>query len=167
VNGAQVYAQARAYARAFTQGQSLGRHILDELAQEAACGILHALKRHDPAKGGDINYGCRLWAIHYMKRHMNRMAGPVNHTEHVPPAVTLTGPDTDGVGGHADRRTVDPRTAEGAEFSEALRNADPRTRLMVEAKLAGHTNIDIGEALGVSREWVRQSLAAFLERLDQ
>jgi RNA polymerase sigma factor (sigma-70 family) len=156
--------RSKHWAAQFAKRLSLAWHIVDELAQEAALGILRARQLYQPKLGAFDSYA-QSWAFALMRRHVNKLAGPVNHSEAMPHAVSLVMPtDTPGPG-HVDYRTTPAQTAD-VEFAEAIDAQEPTVQVMIEAKIKGASNDEIADGMGLSREYVRKKLRAFAESLE-
>ena len=162
----EIKVQSMIWAREFARRLSLARHVIDDLAQEAATAILFAAPRY---RKGDqsLKSWAKPLAFKYMRRHLNTLGGPVGNTERMPESVALISAEAEeGTVGMRDERTVPALSHENAEFSEALGKLDTHTQLMVEAKLKGETYDEIADGMGVSREFVRRRVTAFATELS-
>lgn len=165
MTGEEIAKKSKFWAEQFARQLSLGRHIVDELAQEASIGILTAQNKYKPTRGPFVPYA-QMWAFALMRKQVNRMAGPVSKDGKLPPSVSLLSPDApEDDAGHRDDRTTRALAHEQAEFSEALAKCDARTQLMVEARIAGATNTEIAKSMGCNREYVRTRLNNFIESM--
>lgn len=172
MQGDQIDATAKSWARAFARKFYLARHIVDELAQEAAIGILIARKKYDARHGPDaFKAYARAGAVMRMKRHMNKLAGPVaprlDVDPRIPKSVGLTSPDApDNQPGHRDTRSTVPEYDNAIEFEKAVARQETRVQTMIHKKLQGCTHEEIAIELGISRECVRKKVVGFFAMLD-
>lgn len=160
---AQIDSLSKKWARQFASRMSLGRHMVDDLSQEAAIACLRAAKRYRPEKGSLENYA-RLWAFALMQKHMNQHGAALGHGRHQPITHTLVEVPTEGQHMWADTRATSGHAHETVVAREALaRASDERQYVMVVMRIEGHTMPEIAAAFGVSQQRVDQILEVFGE----
>jgi RNA polymerase sigma factor (sigma-70 family) len=136
------------WANAFSRRLTLAEHIKDELAQEAALGILRAIQLYKPARGSIVTYA-NLWAFAMMRKHVNRCGSAVAYGENMP--------DTSG-----EMPTFITEAPQDVDFKKRLGQADERTREIVSMRVEGFTLDEIGTKFSISREQVRKIAYRFL-----
>lgn len=139
-------------------------HIVDELIQEAALGIIRGLQTYDPTKGNE-NY-VKGWALAYMRRHARSMSLVVkrhkyNRQGHTQVYALISGESEHEESVYRDQRAEAPAGHVVAEFNQAWERADSLTRKAVHSKLVGGTFKDVGEQEQLSGEYVRQKFLQF------
>jgi len=158
---------SKKWATALVRRLSLARFMIDELAQEAAIGILAACKNFDPSLS-TFEQRAFVHANYRMRRHIKAMAGVVNQPRRragTPRSVALIVEDQEGNETSICDDYTDATQLDELAFTEALAATDARTTLMIEAKMKGATYEEIAEGLGVSREFVRKKVIKFAEDL--
>lgn len=167
----KIQAHAQRWASQFAHRVPLARHLLDELVQEAAIGILTAIKKFKPSKGAALETYAYMWAHARMQRHTNALSGAVSTASNVAArarCVAFRAPGSDSEDApysHEDDRTDAPTQEDTVAFNQALSRVDPRTYVVVTRRLQGYDLAEIGNEMGLSREWVRLRLAEFQETL--
>lgn len=167
----EIFAKSKIWAARFVSHLNCARHLVEELGQEAAIGMLRAREKYQPSKGPFEPYA-RLWANALMKKHLNALGGAVrastaNKDTKMPESMGLSVEIEERGDTHwRDDRKYDSFAFEHAAFKESLADVDARTALMVEAKAGGATNEEIADALGMSRESVRKRVLAFVKDLS-
>lgn len=163
-----IETQSQKWAQSFVRRLPLARHLVDELAQEAAIGILRAAQKFNSRKGRFGPYA-QTWAFALMRRHVNWLGGPVSRHKIMPHAVSLIAPEEKHPSDNAirDEREEQGFQFEEAAFSEAFDKLEPKIQAIVQARMAGKTNEAIAELVGVSRETIRQKCLRFAESLSE
>lgn len=144
----EIHKLAHYWANGLARKLTLAVHIKDELAQEAALGILRAIQLYKPARGSIITYA-NLWAFAYMRKHVNKLGSAVGYGGGMP--------DT---GGKMPEFITEP--PEHTDIKKRLAEADERTRDIIRRKVSGETLEQIGQHYTMSREAVRKICYRFL-----
>jgi RNA polymerase sigma factor (sigma-70 family) len=161
----QIAELSMMWAKEFARRLALARHVIDDLAQEAAISML---RDREAFREGAQSF--KTWAkpraVAHMRHFLNRKAAVVKGDSKMPESISLISPEAEeGTVGERDERTVPALSHENAEFNEALGRIDARTQLMIEAKLKGYTYDEIAQGFGVSREFVRRRVYALAESM--
>ena len=162
----EIYNYAKRWAKLYARKLNAA-HIVDELIQEAALGIIRGLQTYDTTKGNE-NY-VKGWALAYMRRHARSMSLVVKRHKYNRQGHTQTYSLVAGefecaeheAGTHRDLRGEAPAGHVVAEFNQAWERADSLTRKAVHSKLVGGTFKDVAEQEVLSGEYVRQKFLQF------
>lgn len=149
---------------------------LDEAQSEATMGLLRAAKAYNPAKGEFTPFASRairnsLNTLYAKQLRMLKMF-PKSLDEPIPrswPQTTPTSTKADDLlsnttGRHDVRKEI--RQNEAAAALESVMNLlTPRERIAVEALRIGKSYLEIGEALGVTKQAAHKSARSGLAKL--
>lgn len=156
----------------------------DDLIQEGSIGLMESISKFNP------KHGCRLstYAFRNIHNSVKRAIKRKSRVVHIPETATETmekrglsvpmqgsiheGPDGEDWSGQipAIEQEPDPPlygNSVKAQLRMALHSLDPRTRGIVTCRLKGKLLHEIGSALGITKERVRQIEAAGLEEVKR
>lgn len=160
----------------------LARHIAsryarddrhDDYVQEAAIGLVQASKGYDPTRGIPFGAYARQWLVTRCQRYKR-----ADHTIALPRCAEATGEIPTCVWGdddlaHGEENNPEEALSERQEqaalvawIALALAKLTDRERMAVEGyHLRGETQTEIGKALGVNRNIVRQTIERAMEKM--
>lgn len=162
--GEKIYERSRQWARVYSMRLGAA-HIEDELAQEAALGIIRGLETFDPTKGNEAYI--RDWALSYMRKHAQALSLVVRRQradrskKYTVVHALISAESAPQPNAARDTRAELPAGPAVVEFREAWARADELTRKAVENHAMGETHTDLANQLGFSREYIRKKFSSF------
>lgn len=80
MNSTELVKLSRGFAFDFTHRCPMAHRIFDDLAQEAAIGVVRGLRKFNARKGKQFPY-LRMWAWALMRRYTTRQLGVVKYVK--------------------------------------------------------------------------------------